>query len=224
MDIRAIQQLNQLNSQKTTLEQKSKQANDKKESNDTGKVQSVIAEAAVVFEKSSETSVSINYSNTAQEKLSEVDRLKLQVDQKMNSAFYMMVKETLNGQNAGMKAAIEQILSERADEITPEMVEEAKADTEEGGFFSPESVAERILDFAKALSGNNNEKSDLLKDAFIKGFEEVEEIWGDELPEISQKTYDLVMDGFDAWKNEGSQAEVSESEGSASSAAEDGLE
>jgi hypothetical protein len=124
----------------------------------------------------------------------------------MEQAFYMMAMEAMDGQNTGLKNAIEQILSNRADEITPEMVEQAEEDVSEGGFFSPESVSERILDFAKAISDGNNAKSALLKDAFIKGFEESAKIWGDDLPEISQKTYDLVMEGFDAWDAESAEA------------------
>ena len=40
------------------------------------------------------------------------------------------------------------------------------------------------------------------KDAFKKGFKQAEETWGGELPEISQKTYDAVLEKFDAWANE----------------------
>ena len=57
------------------------------------------------------------------------------------------------------------------------------------------------LDFAKALSGNDPEKADLLIDAFKKGFEDATKSWGKDLPDISQRTYDAVLDKFDKWKN-----------------------
>ena len=36
-----------------------------------------------------------------------------------------------------------------------------------------------------------------MKDAFIKGYKQAEKQWGGELPEISKKTYDAVMEKFD---------------------------
>ena len=41
-----------------------------------------------------------------------------------------------------------------------------------------------------------------MREAFKKGFKQAEETWGGELPEISQKTYDAVLEKFDAWANE----------------------
>lgn len=168
----------------------------------------------VIFEKSEKTDKpSGDYSKIAKDKgklgekdktqLSEIDKLKIQMDEKMNGAFYLMVKDALDGQNVGMKAAIEKILQERGEEITPEMIEEAQADVAEGGFYSVEATTERIMKFAKTISGDDPAKAGLLKDAFEKGFEEAEKIWGDELPQISKDTYDSVMKAFDEWENEG---------------------
>ena len=36
-----------------------------------------------------------------------------------------------------------------------------------------------------------------MRAAFKKGYEQAEKTWGGKLPEISQKTYDAVMKGFD---------------------------
>ena len=68
-------------------------------------------------------------------------------------------------------------------------------------YFSPEKTAERILNFAKSISGGDPSKIELLRNAVEKGFKEVEKIFG-KLPEISRKTYELVMKGFDDWKSE----------------------
>jgi hypothetical protein len=38
-------------------------------------------------------------------------------------------------------------------------------------------------------------------DAFKKGFEQATGTWGKELPEISQRTYDAVLEKFDKWAN-----------------------
>ena len=44
-------------------------------------------------------------------------------------------------------------------------------------------------------------------EAFKKGYKQAEEAWGGEVPEISQKTYDAVLEKFDAWKKEAAEAE-----------------
>ncbi len=77
------------------------------------------------------------------------------------------------------------------------------ANVEEGGIYSAENLSDTLVQFAKSISGNDVSKADLLLDAVKKGFEIAERAWGGELPEISQRTYDLTMEKFDAWKNSG---------------------
>ena len=67
---------------------------------------------------------------------------------------------------------------------------------------SEKAPSERILSFAMALTGGDPDKIEDMKDAFIKGFKEATKAWGKELPELSQKTYDKVMEKFDAWAND----------------------
>lgn len=86
--------------------------------------------------------------------------------------------------------------------VTPEQALAAQESISEGGEWSAESVAGRILDMAKALSGGDDSKFELLKDAVIKGFGAAEEEWGEEMPQITKDTYDLVMQGFEDWSNE----------------------
>jgi len=73
----------------------------------------------------------------------------------------------------------------------------------ENGYWGVNKTSERILEFAKTLSGGDSSKIEALRDAFKEGFEKAKEAFGGELPEISQMTYDKVMEGFDSWKNEG---------------------
>lgn len=72
----------------------------------------------------------------------------------------------------------------------------------EGGPLSPEKVSANIVDFAKAISGGDKEKIDLLTSAIEKGFKQAANMLGGKLPEISQKTYDLVMEKIEAWREE----------------------
>jgi hypothetical protein len=86
--------------------------------------------------------------------------------------------------------------------IPQETVEEAQKAIGEGGYYSPENTATRILDFAKALSGGDASKFNLLKDAVEKGFEAAKEQLGGKLPDITGQTYDLVQQKFADWAKE----------------------
>lgn len=79
---------------------------------------------------------------------------------------------------------------------------EAQAMIGEGGPLSPEVLSDKIVEFAIAISGGDKEKFDLLKDAIDQGFKEAAKALGGELPEISKKTYDLVMEKLNKWKEE----------------------
>lgn len=80
----------------------------------------------------------------------------------------------------------------------------------EDGYYGVEQTSNRIVDFAKALSGGNVEKADLLFDAFKKGFEEATKAWGKDLPEICQQTYKAVEKKFNEWKNPSDSTDKSE--------------
>lgn len=79
---------------------------------------------------------------------------------------------------------------------------QAQADIAEDGYWGVEATSDRILDFAKALTGGDPSKIEEMRDAFEKGFKQATQTWGDKLPEISQKTYEATMAKFDAWANE----------------------
>ena len=57
------------------------------------------------------------------------------------------------------------------------------------------------MDFAKALAGNDPSKAQQLLDAFKEGYKKAEEMWGDKLPDISQRTYEAVEKKFNEWMN-----------------------
>lgn len=79
---------------------------------------------------------------------------------------------------------------------------QAQADIAEDGYWGVKQTSDRILDFAKALAGDDPDKMNKMLDAFKKGFEQATKTWGKELPEISQKTYDAVLQKFEDWQNE----------------------
>lgn len=87
--------------------------------------------------------------------------------------------------------------------VSPDVKAQAQADIAEDGYWGVEQTSDRILDFAKALAGNDPDKAEEMLEAFKKGYKEATKTWGDELPEISQKTYNAVLEKFEAWKNAG---------------------
>ncbi len=87
-------------------------------------------------------------------------------------------------------------------QVDPETVAKAKEDIAEGGYYSVGKTSDRLVDFAKAISGGNPDKIGEMRDAVIKGFEEAEKAWGGKLPQISKDTFNATMDKFDSWAQE----------------------
>lgn len=85
--------------------------------------------------------------------------------------------------------------------VTAAAKEAAQEAISENGYYGVEQTSDRIVQFAKALSGGDVSKADELLDAFKKGYKEATGAWGKELPEICKKTYKAVEEKFDAWKN-----------------------
>ena len=85
--------------------------------------------------------------------------------------------------------------------VSADVKAQTEADIAEDGYWGVEQTSDRILDFAKALAGNDPDKAEEMLEAFKEGYKQATKAWGDELPEISQKTYDAVLEKFDAWKN-----------------------
>lgn len=83
--------------------------------------------------------------------------------------------------------------------------EEVRAKAEEAiseeGEWGVKAVSDRLVAFAKAISGNDKTKLDEIKDAIAWGFEEAEKLFGGKLPEICSKTYDETMRKLDEWAN-----------------------
>lgn len=86
--------------------------------------------------------------------------------------------------------------------VSPEVRAQAQADIAEDGYWGVNQTSDRIVDFAKALTGGDPDKIEEMRAAFEKGFKQATGTWGGKLPDISQKTYQAVMDKFDTWAEE----------------------
>jgi hypothetical protein len=83
---------------------------------------------------------------------------------------------------------------------TAEDIEKAKKSIEEGGEYSVDKVAGRIMDMANALAKGDDSKIGILRNAVMGAFSYVKGLYGDDTPDITNKTYDKVMGQFDAWQ------------------------
>jgi uncharacterized protein YukE len=74
---------------------------------------------------------------------------------------------------------------------------QAQQDISEDGYWGVKQTSDRIVDFANALTGGDPSKIEEMREAFKKGFKQATKAWGGDLPDISQQTYDAVMEKFD---------------------------
>lgn len=147
------------------------------------------ASASVTYSKESTYVPSENMSSEA------IDMAQISHDQTQN--FQKMLMNMIGKEFDGISASLFEGIT-----ISAEDALAAQESVSEGGEWSAENVAKNIIDMAKALSGGDPEKIELLKEAVVKGFEAAEKAWGGEMPEITSNTFDLVMQGFDDWANE----------------------
>ena len=148
-------------------------------------------------------------SESAQKKAEEADQQKTKVNENNVPQF----KSVTEAKNELMKDMVKQMLSGQFDESHKtgamkelEEILSSFSDEEEHGeeYWGAEQTANRIMDFAKALAGDDDESFDILKNAFETAFSESEKLFGGKggLPTVSYDTYDRVQNGFEDWSNE----------------------
>lgn len=84
--------------------------------------------------------------------------------------------------------------------VDAETAAQAKEDISEDGYWGVEQTSQRIFDFAQSLSGGDEDKMEEMLEAFKKGFQQATKSWGQDLPEISQNTYNAVLKKFEDYK------------------------
>ncbi|MBO4401015.1 MAG: hypothetical protein J5809_04125 [Selenomonadaceae bacterium] len=84
--------------------------------------------------------------------------------------------------------------------------EDAAKAVDEGGAWSVDAVSSRIFDLATAIAGNDPEKLATMRAAVEEGFKQAGATWTDatgmnDMPDITQKTYQELMHRFDNFGN-----------------------
>ncbi len=164
---------------------------------------SKFSDAAAVYEKSDDNNLkSETYNKSDRSAL--VQQLKADQEKMINN-LYEIVLKTISGQGSSFAIASQddmwKFLAEGKFEADADTIAKAKEDISEDGYWGVNQTSDRIVDFAIALSGGDSSKADELLAAFKKGYEQATGTWGKDLPDISSKTYDAVLDKFEQWKN-----------------------
>ena len=97
-----------------------------------------------------------------------------------------------------------QLLREGKVPVDEETAAQAKADIAEDGYWGVNQTSDRLVSFAKALTGGDPDKIDEMIEAVKKGFEQATKTWGDELPDICKQTLDTTMEKLNEWKKSAS--------------------
>ncbi len=161
-------------------------------------------EAAAVYEKSDESGKSVSAASNK-----ETDRTKiiqqLKADDEVRQKQLLDIVHKMMGKqaksygiaNSDQDDSIWKFLAKGDFTVDAATKAQAQEDISEDGYWGVNQTSGRILDFAKALAGDDPDKLEQMRSAFEKGYKQAEETWGGELPDISKQTFDAVMKGFD---------------------------
>jgi hypothetical protein len=154
---------------------------------------------AAIYEKSEPTPAS---KKTYTRDQVTIDRLKAEADRRTQS-LRDLVHKLLRAQGETFNEAtdIYGLLREGKVVVDEETRLQTQKDIAEDGFWGVEQTSNRMVEFAKALSGGDQSKANELIDAVKKGFEEATKAWGGELPEISRRTIDATISKLEAWRD-----------------------
>lgn len=153
--------------------------------------------AAVVYEKSPKDAV-----KTAKSNLDIVNKMKADL-QKRKDQLRSLVDQMLNKQGKAFTDATNmwEMLRTGKLEVDPEVAKQAQADIAEDGYWGVEQTSDRLVEFAKGLAGNDTAFADELLAAMKKGFEQATGEWGDDLPDICQRTMEAAEKKMIAWRD-----------------------
>ncbi len=148
---------------------------------------------AAVYEKSTEKA-----DKNSKVDFETIDKLKADAERRTASlrslVEKMFLKQAGTAANAvGLADIFKQL------EVPEEVSEQAKKDIAEDGYWGIEQTSDRIVSFAKALAGDDVKLAESMLDAIKEGFKLAGEEWGEDLPEISQKTIEATYKKMEEW-------------------------
>lgn len=163
---------------------------------------STAADTGVVYEPSKEAATS-SAKKTYKPDTNMINKLKADADAR-TSQLRSLVEKMMSKQadTYGNANDIWNFLRKGNYTVDPATKLQAQQDIAEDGYWGVKQTSDRIINFATALTGGDPNKIDEMRAAFQKGYAMAEKKWGGKLPEISQQTYDAVLEKFDQMKAE----------------------
>ena len=191
------------------------------ENNDTSKIQGVTQDLGTdTYVKSTEKDTLKSTYKPEKKKLSaeEVNAIKEEQENSKIALIKKFISDTINNQNRLLGKAAEGGVNESPKETTDLLTkifgslenayppiettpEGAKKAIGEGGVYSVNAVADRIITMAKAIAGDDPIKLQQMREAVEKGFSQAgldfSKATNSDLPQICKDTYTEVMKRFD---------------------------
>ncbi len=175
----------------STAAAKTAKSSDSKASDKTS-----FSDKAAVYEKSSDTETKSSSKTKSNSAI--VAQLKADAEARQNQLLEIVRKSIGDQAFTFAKATnLKSVFQNMS--VDQDTILQAQKDIADDGYWGVEQTSDRILDFAKALSGGDSSKAEELLNAFKKGFDQATKAWGDKLPDISQRTYDAVIEKFQKW-------------------------
>lgn len=161
-------------------------------------------DTGVVYEPSSAASASVSSATSSTKTDNSALIAKLKADADAQTAnLQSIVEKLMLGQSKSSSIAsgddMWKFLASGNFTVDAATKTQAQQDISEDGYWGVSQTSDRIMDFAKALAGNDSSKAEELRSAFEQGFKQATKTWGKDLPSISQDTYDAVEKKFDEW-------------------------
>lgn len=189
-----------------------KKTSDSKVAETTAKPTETADTSAFVYEKKSadkaatNNSKNKNYVTLSKENKAIVEQLKADAEQR-TAQLRSLVESMILKQNQTFRVGtltdekMYEMLRKGELEVSPEVRAQAQKDIAEDGYWGVEQTSERLFSFAKAISGGDTSKAETLIKAMEKGFKQATKTWGDDLPDICQKTLDSAKEKIRNWAN-----------------------
>lgn len=148
------------------------------------------------------------------EKSNDADKVTKAVSHKVDMETIEKLKADAEQRNAQLRGIVEKLLLKqggtvmnagglanmyRSLEVDEETRLQAQKDIAEDGYWGVEQTSDRIVDFAKAMAGDDLEMAEKMLDAVKEGFKQAGIEWGEDLPDISQETMKTTLDKLNEW-------------------------
>ncbi len=154
---------------------------------------------SAVYEKTTEEGTDTQKATYKQDTAT-ISRLKADAEKRTEQLRNLVEKMLLKQGQAFNESAMYRLLREGKIEVDAETAAQAKADISEDGYWGVNQTSDRLVSFAKALTGGDPDKIDEMMNAVKKGFEQAAKAWGGDLPDICKQTLDATLDKLEEWR------------------------